>query len=55
VFLSFRVAPWGGSIAFVILSETVRAVVARLKDKGTVERGFLGVQIQPLTMEIAAT
>jgi len=48
-------SPSGGSvgIAFAIPSETVKTVVAQLKDKGSVTRGWLGVQIQPVTTEIA--
>jgi serine protease Do len=48
-------SPSGGSvgIAFAIPSETVKSVVAQLKDKGKVERGWIGVQIQPVTPEIA--
>ncbi len=48
-------SPSGGSvgIAFAIPSETVKTVVAQLKDKGTVSRGWIGVQIQPVTREIA--
>jgi serine protease Do len=48
-------SPSGGSvgIAFAIPSDTVRTVVAQLKDKGAVTRGWLGVQIQPVTAEIA--
>jgi serine protease Do len=48
-------SPSGGSvgIAFAIPSETVKAVVAQLKDKGSVTRGWIGVQIQPVTPEIA--
>ncbi|MCX7340348.1 MAG: trypsin-like peptidase domain-containing protein [Hyphomicrobiales bacterium] len=49
------VSPSGGSvgIAFAIPAATVEKVVADLKDKGTVSRGFIGVQIQPVTAEIA--
>jgi serine protease Do len=49
------VSPSGGSvgIAFAIPSETVTRVVASLKDTGTVTRGYLGVNIQPITPEIA--
>ena len=45
----------GGSvgIAFDIPAETVKSVVAQLKDKGMVSRGWIGVQIQPVTSEIA--
>ncbi|MTW17191.1 Do family serine endopeptidase [Rhodoplanes serenus] len=48
-------SPSGGSvgIAFAIPSETVRSVVAQLKDKGAVTRGWIGVQIQPVNAEIA--
>jgi serine protease Do len=48
-------SPSGGSvgIAFAIPAETVRTVVAQLKDKGKVARGWIGVQIQPVTKEIA--
>ena len=47
--------PSGGSvgIAFDIPAETVKSVVAQLKDKGTVTRGWIGVQIQPVTKDIA--
>ena len=40
-------------LAFAIPAETVKSVVAQLKDKGSVTRGWIGVQIQPLTPEIA--
>jgi serine protease Do len=48
-------SPSGGSvgIAFAIPSETVKTVVAQLKDKGSVTRGWIGVQIQAVTPEIA--
>jgi serine protease Do len=48
-------SPSGGSIGigFAIPSETVKTVVAQLKDKGSVTRGWLGVQIQPVTADIA--
>ena len=48
-------SPSGGSvgIAFDIPAETVKAVVAQLKDHGAVTRGWIGVQIQPVTNEIA--
>jgi serine protease Do len=48
-------SPSGGSvgIAFAIPSETVKTVVAQLKDKGQVTRGWIGVQIQPVTQDIA--
>ncbi|MGE3149509.1 MAG: Do family serine endopeptidase, partial [Pseudorhodoplanes sp.] len=48
-------SPSGGSvgIAFAIPADTVRSVVAQLKDKGTVSRGWIGVEIQPVTSDIA--
>jgi serine protease Do len=48
-------SPSGGSvgIAFDIPAETVKAVVTQLKDHGAVTRGWIGVQIQPVTNEIA--
>jgi serine protease Do len=47
--------PSGGSvgIAFDIPADTVKSVVAQLKDKGSVTRGWIGVQIQPVTKDIA--
>ena len=49
------VSPTGGSvgIAFAIPAETVKAVVAQLKDKGKVTRGWIGVQIQEVTPDLA--
>src|SRR3954453_18194414 len=48
-------SPSGGSvgIAFAIPAGTVKSVVAQLKDKGAVSRGWIGVQIQPVTTDIA--
>jgi len=48
-------SPSGGSvgIAFSIPASTVKNVVAQLKDKGSVARGWIGVQIQPVTSDIA--
>ena len=48
-------SPSGGSvgIAFAIPAETVKSVVAQLKEHGTVTRGWIGVQIQPVTKDIA--
>jgi serine protease Do len=49
------VSPSGGSvgIAFAIPAATVDQVVESLKKDGTVARGFIGVQIQPVTSEMA--
>ncbi|HME29757.1 MAG TPA: Do family serine endopeptidase [Pseudolabrys sp.] len=48
-------SPSGGSvgIAFAIPSDTVNSVVAQLKEHGSVTRGWIGVQIQPVTPDIA--
>jgi len=48
-------SPSGGSvgIAFSIPAATVKNVIAQLKDKGSVSRGWIGVQIQPVTQDIA--
>jgi serine protease Do len=48
-------SPSGGNvgIAFAIPADTVKSVVAQLKDKGVVTRGWIGVQIQPVTQDIA--
>jgi serine protease Do len=48
-------SPSGGSvgIAFSIPASTVKTVIAQLQDKGSVSRGWIGVQIQPVTQDIA--
>jgi serine protease Do len=48
-------SPSGGSvgIGFAIPADITQDVVASLKDSGSVTRGWLGVQIQPVTDEIA--
>jgi serine protease Do len=48
-------SPSGGSIgiAFAVPAETVRMVVPQLKDKGSVTRGWLGVQLQSLNPDLA--
>jgi serine protease Do len=48
-------SPSGGSIGigFAIPSDTVQSVVEQLKDHGNVTRGWIGVQIQNITPEIA--
>jgi serine protease Do len=48
-------SPSGGSvgIAFAIPAKTVDFVVTQLKEKGHVTRGWLGVQVQPVTPELA--
>jgi serine protease Do len=48
-------SPTGGSvgIAFAIPADTVKSVVSQLKEHGMVMRGWLGVQIQPVTQDLA--
>jgi serine protease Do len=48
-------SPSGGSvgIAFAIPADTVKTIVAQLKERGSVSRGWIGVQIQPVTQDIA--
>ncbi|GGE37123.1 serine peptidase [Agaricicola taiwanensis] len=50
-------SPSGGNvgIAFAVPSEVASHVVASLKENGTVTRGWLGIQIQPITEDIAAS
>ena len=48
-------SPSGGNvgIAFAIPASTARSVIRDLIEDGSVERGWLGVQIQPVTADIA--
>ena len=48
-------SPSGGSvgIGFAIASDVAKNVVEQLKDNGKVSRGWLGVQIQPVSQDIA--
>jgi serine protease Do len=48
-------SPSGGSvgIGFAIASDVAKSVVQSLKEDGKVARGWLGVQIQPVTQDIA--
>ena len=48
-------SPNGGSvgIGFAIPSNLASNVVAQLRDHGTVARGWLGVQMQPMTASLA--
>ncbi len=48
-------SPSGGSIGigFGIPAETVKTVVAKLKDKGFVSRGYIGVKVQGVNEGIA--
>jgi serine protease Do len=47
----------GGSvgIGFAVPSSLAKTVITQLADHGTVERGWLGVSIQPLTKELASS
>ena len=48
-------SPSGGNvgIAFAIPATTATSVSSSIKDTGSVTRGYIGVQIQPVTQEIA--
>jgi len=50
-------SPSGGSvgIGFAIPSELAMSIVDQLKDSGSVERGWLGVEYQPVTEAVAAS
>jgi serine protease Do len=49
------ISPGGGSvgIGFAVPSDLVQTVVADLADDGLIARGWLGVQIRPMTEEVA--
>ncbi|QND53605.1 DegQ family serine endoprotease [Phyllobacterium sp. 628] len=49
------ISPTGGSIGigFAIPAELASGVIAQLRDHGEVQRGWLGVRIQPVTDDIA--
>ncbi|HVZ00333.1 MAG TPA: DegQ family serine endoprotease [Dongiaceae bacterium] len=49
-------SPSGGSvgIGFAIPSNLAKPILAELKDKGAIQRGWLGVEIQQVTPEIAS-
>ena len=49
------ISPSGGSvgIGFAIPSDTVRTVVQQIQAHGSVTRGFIGVEVQPVTADIA--
>jgi serine protease Do len=48
------VSPTGGSVGvgFAIPAETVKTIAATLKDKGSVSRGWIGVEVQSVSPEI---
>ena len=48
-------SPNGGSVGvgFAIPSDQARAIVAKLIKSGSIEHGFIGVQIQPVTADVA--
>jgi serine protease Do len=47
-------SPTGGSvgIGFAIPAETVKTIADRLKDKGTISRGWIGVEVQSVSAKI---
>jgi serine protease Do len=48
-------SPNGGNVgvAFAIPSDQAQEIVARLMKDGSIERGYIGVQIQPVTKDVA--
>lgn len=54
---SIIISPSGGStgVAFAIPADTVRTVIPQLKDKGAVRRGWIGVEVESITPDIAET
>ncbi len=50
-------SPTGGNVGlgFAVPAELARPVIAQLRSTGTVKRGYLGVGIQPLDADIAAS
>ncbi|MCK1711325.1 MULTISPECIES: trypsin-like peptidase domain-containing protein [unclassified Bradyrhizobium] len=52
---SMIISPSGGSVgvAFAIPADAVKTVIPQLKDKGTVTRGWMGVEVQSVTAELA--
>jgi serine protease Do len=52
---SFIFSPSGGStgVAFAVPADTVKAVIPQLRDKGRVTRGWIGVDVQSVTSDIA--
>lgn len=48
-------SPSGGSvgIAFAVPAETIKTVIPQLKAKGSVTRGWIGIQIQPISPDLA--
>ena len=50
-------SPTGGSvgIGFAIPANTIHDIVAQLKDKGKVARGWLGIEMQSITPELASS
>ncbi|WP_324262731.1 Do family serine endopeptidase [Altererythrobacter sp. H2] len=51
------ISPTGGSvgIGFAIPAEVAAPIVAKLRDGEEIERGYLGVSIQPVTEDLAAS
>jgi serine protease Do len=51
--INTAIVPGGQGIGFAIPINLAKSIVAQLRDKGQVERGFIGVRIQALTPELA--
>src|SRR4029077_3461172 len=46
-------APGFIGIAFAIPADAVKSIIAQLKENGAVTRGWLGVEVEPVTQEVA--
>jgi serine protease Do len=53
--INTAIVPGGQGLGFAIPSNMAKAITSQLKDKGQVSRGWLGVSMQKMTPELAAT
>jgi serine protease Do len=53
--INTAIVPGGQGLGFAIPSNMAKAITAQLADKGVVTRGWLGVSIQKVTPELAAS
>jgi serine protease Do len=51
--INTAINPAGQGIGFAIPSNTVKSIISQLKEKGSVDRGWIGVSVQSVTPEIA--
>jgi len=53
--INTAIVPGGQGLGFAIPSNMAKSITSQLKDKGQVTRGWLGVNMQKVTPELAAT